>query len=146
MDFYLDPSSYWYVRFTGEKTKLLLEEILTPCHYQSKIIFLSWRKHSILKIMKWKSNLKVSIIQYVFAKLFVLLPQEWIGSWFMINIFLKVYGPHFKYWNQNQLLSVSSTSLWFVSYFHTGEQKYENFYCLYCWFCETVNLPKIWSR
>ena len=30
--------------------------------------------------------------------------------------------------------------------FHTREEKYENFYDLYCRFCEKVKLPKIWEE
>ena len=84
--------------FTGELNLVVKNQTAFWRNFDSlplsvKVMFPWWRKHSILKIIKWKPNLKVSIIHYVFSKLFAVLPQEWIGSQCMIVWYI------FKSWH-----------------------------------------------
>ena len=96
--------------FTGELNLVVKNQTAFWRNFDSlplsvKVMFPWWRKHSILKIIKWKPNLKVSIIHYVFSKLFAVLPQEWIGSQCMIVWYI------FKSWHTFWLLKPKPATL-----------------------------------
>ena len=125
---------------------MLVQEIWIPCHYHSKIIFSLWRKHSILKIMKWKSNLKVSIYSIIFllSCLQCYLRNELEVHVYLLDIFLKVYNQHSNYSKTNY--SASSASLICIIFSYWGGEIWELLSPVLSNYCEKVKLLKIWEK